>query len=113
MKPGDEKMTERLASLTGAEFEIAFMEMMIKHHEKAIKEGRHCLDKAYHAELRELSENIITTQSAELAKCVRKGSSLRKIRIQIELQWKHEDDCGYSRKRVARRHALHAREDQA
>jgi uncharacterized protein (DUF305 family) len=67
MKPGDEKMMERLASLSGAEFEIAFMEMMIKHHEKAIKEGRHCLDKAYHAELRELCENIITTQSAEIA----------------------------------------------
>jgi uncharacterized protein (DUF305 family) len=67
MKPGDEKMMERLASLNGAEFEIAFMEMMIKHHEKAIKEGRHCLDKAYHTELRELCENIIRTQSAEIA----------------------------------------------
>ncbi len=66
MKPGDEKMMERLASLNGAEFEIAFMEMMIKHHEKAIREGQHCLDKAYHAELRELCENIIRTQSAEI-----------------------------------------------
>ena len=68
MKPGDEKMMERLASLSGAEFEIAFMEMMIKHHEKAIKEGRHCLDKASHAELRNLCENIIRTQSAEIAR---------------------------------------------
>jgi uncharacterized protein (DUF305 family) len=67
MKPGDEKMMERLASLSGAEFEIAFMDMMIKHHEKAIKEGRHCLDKAYHAELRELCDSIIRTQSAEIA----------------------------------------------
>ena len=67
MKPGDEKMLERLASLSGAEFEIAFMEMMIKHHEKAIKEGEHCLDKAAHAELRQLCENIIATQSAEIA----------------------------------------------
>ena len=67
MKPGDEKMMDRLASLSGAEFEIAFMEMMIKHHEKAIKEGRHCLDKAAHAELRSLCENIIRTQSAEIA----------------------------------------------
>jgi len=66
MKPGDEQMMERLASLSGAEFEIAFMEMMIKHHEKAIKEGRHCLDKASHIELRELCESIITTQSAEI-----------------------------------------------
>jgi uncharacterized protein (DUF305 family) len=67
MKPGDGKMMERLASLSGAEFEIAFMEMMIKHHEKAIKEGRHCVDKADHTELRELCENIIRTQSAEIA----------------------------------------------
>ena len=41
--------------------------MMIKHDEKAIKEGRHCLDKAYHTDLRELCENIISTQSAEIA----------------------------------------------
>jgi uncharacterized protein (DUF305 family) len=52
--------------LNGAEFEIAFMEMMIKHHEKAIREGQHCGDTAYHAELRELCENIIRTQSAEI-----------------------------------------------
>lgn len=67
MKPGDQHMMDRLAALSGAEFEIAFMEMMIKHHEKAIKEGRQCLDKAYHAELRELCENIVRTQSAEIA----------------------------------------------
>jgi uncharacterized protein (DUF305 family) len=67
MRPGEEKMMERLASLSGAEFEIAFMQMMIKHHEKAIKEGRHCLDKAHHTELRELCENIVRTQSAEIA----------------------------------------------
>ena len=67
MKPGHEKMMERHASLSGAEFEIAFIAMMIKHHEKAIKEGRHCLDKAYHTELHELCENIIRTQGAEIA----------------------------------------------
>ncbi len=67
IKPGDQQMMERLAALSGAEFEIAFMEMMIKHHEKAIKEGQHCLAKAYHTELRELCENIIATQSAEIA----------------------------------------------
>lgn len=66
MKPGDQKMLERLALLSGAEFEVAFMEMMIKHHEGAIKEARQCLDKAAHAELRELCQNIIATQSAEI-----------------------------------------------
>lgn len=67
MKPGDQHMMDRLASLSGAEFEVAFLEMMITHHEKAVKEGRQCLDKAYHAELRTLCENIVTTQSAEIA----------------------------------------------
>ena len=67
MKPGDERMMDRLASLSGAAFEIEFMEMMIKHHEKAIKEARRCLDKAYHAELRSLCENIMRTQSQEMA----------------------------------------------
>lgn len=67
MKPGDEKMLDRLASLSGAEFESAFMEMMIMHHKKALREARHCLDKAAHPELRALCENIIATQSAEIA----------------------------------------------
>jgi len=67
MTPGDQQMLDRLASLSGAQFEIAFMEMMIKHHEKAIKEARQCLDKAWHAELRQLCESIIAAQSAEIA----------------------------------------------
>lgn len=66
MNASGERMVEKLASLEGAEFEIAFMEMMIKHHAKAVEEGRKCLDKAWHAELRELCENIIATQSAEI-----------------------------------------------
>ena len=41
------------------------MEMMIKHHGKAIKGGRHCRDKAEHAGLRTLCK--ISTQSAEIA----------------------------------------------
>jgi uncharacterized protein (DUF305 family) len=66
MNPGDQRMMEKLASLSGAEFEITFMEMMIKHHEKAVKEGRQCLDKAYHPELIALCQNIVQTQSAEI-----------------------------------------------
>ena len=66
MKPADERMIERLASLGGAEFEIAFMEMMIDHHEAAIREAEDCLRRAYHRQLRRLCENIIETQSAEI-----------------------------------------------
>lgn len=67
MKPGDQKMIDRMASMSGAEFEIAFMEMMIEHHEKAIAEAERCLDRAAHPELRTLCRNIIRTQSAEIA----------------------------------------------
>ena len=67
MKPGDMRQMERLASLSGAEFEIEFMESMIKHHRKAISEGETCLREAYHDELIGLCENIIATQSAEIA----------------------------------------------
>jgi uncharacterized protein (DUF305 family) len=67
MKPGDMRMMDRLASLEGAEFEIAFMEMMIKHHERAIREAGKCLRKAYHEELLGLCGNIIESQSAEIA----------------------------------------------
>jgi uncharacterized protein (DUF305 family) len=66
MKRGSMKQMERLASLSGAEFEIAFMEMMIKHHSKAVKEGEKCVKRVYHEELRELCENIIATQTAEI-----------------------------------------------
>jgi uncharacterized protein (DUF305 family) len=66
MKPGDMRMMERLASLSGAEFEIEFMEMMIKHHLKAIREASKCVERVYHEELREMCENIITSQAAEI-----------------------------------------------
>lgn len=67
MKPGDMRQMEKMAALAPSAFEIAFMEMMIRHHEKAIKEGRHCLERASHAELRALCEDIIETQSREIA----------------------------------------------
>lgn len=60
------RQMEELAELEGAEFEIAFMEMMIEHHEGAIKEGRQCVKRAYHEELLDLCHDIIETQSMEI-----------------------------------------------
>lgn len=65
----DTKMSGSMAKLTrldGAEFEIAFMHMMVKHHEGAIKESEKCLDKAYHGELLSMCEDIRVTQTAEI-----------------------------------------------
>lgn len=67
MKPGDMREMERLASLSGAAFEIEFMETMIKHHSKAIREAEQCLRQAYHTDLVALCQNIIAAQTAEIA----------------------------------------------
>lgn len=61
-----ERQLGALAELDGAEFEVAFMEMMIQHHAQAIKEGRECARKAYHEDLIELCINIIATQQQEI-----------------------------------------------
>lgn len=67
MRPGEMRRMERLASLSGPEFEIAFMESMMKHHRAAIREAQRCLRRASHPELRDLCEDIIEAQTAEIA----------------------------------------------
>jgi uncharacterized protein (DUF305 family) len=67
MKPGMERKIDGLSELSGAAFDIEFMQMMIRHHAKAVQEGAMCLDRAYHAELEALCANIVETQSAEIA----------------------------------------------
>lgn len=67
MSHGMMKGVERLSALNGQEFEVAFMEMMIQHHEGAIREAGRCVRKAYHSVLVELCEDISAAQSAEIA----------------------------------------------
>ena len=45
-----------------ANFDCAFLELMIPHHEGAIRMARAELESGIHAELRRMSENIIDTQ---------------------------------------------------
>ena len=66
MSPSGEQQMDRLASLSGAEFEIEFLKTMIKHHWKAVREGAQCVDRAYHDELVALCENIVMTQTEEI-----------------------------------------------
>jgi uncharacterized protein (DUF305 family) len=55
------------ASLRNAnDFDCAFLEMMIPHHEGAIRMARAELKSGIHAELRRMSENIIDMQGFEL-----------------------------------------------
>lgn len=66
MKPRDERQLEELQSLGGEEFEIAFLEDMIEHHEIAIRRGEQCTVRAFHDELLDLCEGIVDTQSVEV-----------------------------------------------
>src|SRR5215208_6567042 len=49
-----------------AQFEEWFLMHMISHHATAIREAQGCLDEAYHGELLNLCQNIITTQYQEI-----------------------------------------------
>jgi len=67
MKPSGENMLAKLASLSGAEFEIEFMKMFIRHHFRIIVESAKCLDRAFHEQLEEeICEPIILNQSADI-----------------------------------------------
>jgi hypothetical protein len=75
MKPGDMQQMEKLAVTSGEEFEIVFMEMRIKHHEKAIKQTTQCAERAYHDALVDMCEDIITTCSVCPSKLCRKRNT--------------------------------------
>jgi uncharacterized protein (DUF305 family) len=49
-----------------ADFDCAFLEMMIPHHEGAIRMARAELQSGIHAELRRMSETIIDSQGSEV-----------------------------------------------
>jgi uncharacterized protein (DUF305 family) len=49
------------------EFDLMFIDMMIPHHESAVVMAQIALTRAEHAEIRQLAEDIIASQSAEIA----------------------------------------------
>jgi uncharacterized protein (DUF305 family) len=66
MNPGQHHRMQKLAELSGAEFEIEFMQQMIRHHHMAVVKSSQCVGRAYHAELQDLCANIVRTQLAEI-----------------------------------------------
>lgn len=66
MKPGAMRRMEKLEQLSGAEYEIEFLQTMIKHHRMAVREGSVCLENAYHGELESLCTSIIENQLLEI-----------------------------------------------
>lgn len=60
-----------LDAATGAEFERMWLTMMIEHHEGAIEMAETVLDDGVDPEARELAEEIVDVQQAEIARMER------------------------------------------
>jgi uncharacterized protein (DUF305 family) len=61
-----EEDTQALEEATGPEAGDLFLEQMIVHHAGAIDMAEEVLDDGQHPEVRELAENIIASQAAEI-----------------------------------------------
>lgn len=59
-------MTEQLKSKSGDDFDKAFIEMMISHHEGAIIMAKLAPARAKHDEIKKLSEDVISAQTKEI-----------------------------------------------
>ncbi len=66
MQQRDRRMLENLALLSGDEFNIEISKMFIRHHHQIIVRSETALKRVYHDQLRDLAQNIITTQSREI-----------------------------------------------
>jgi uncharacterized protein (DUF305 family) len=71
MKMGSEKMgmsshEKEMQAMAGKDFDLHFIDMMIPHHEGAIVMAKDALQKAEHAEIKTLSNEVIREQEAEI-----------------------------------------------
>ena len=60
-------MTEHISKLSGAEFETAFLAMMIHHHEGGIKMAKLVPERSKSAELEKMAAKMIEDQQKEIA----------------------------------------------
>lgn len=58
----------KMMEAMGKEFDTHFLDMMIPHHEGAVKMSRELLARGEHAELKSLAEEIIKEQESEIKK---------------------------------------------
>lgn len=61
----DHALTE-LEKLEGAQLDLAFLAMMIPHHEGAVEMAEEVLERGAHPELKQLATDIITAQKKEI-----------------------------------------------
>lgn len=57
---------KKLGSLRGNEFDVEFIRQMIPHHEGAVEMAKHIRSHDAHAELKQLGDDIIKAQDAEI-----------------------------------------------
>src|SRR5574343_873097 len=60
-------MNKQLEGLSGDDYDKAFIEMMITHHEGAVDMAELSAERAKHDEIKQLSQAIITAQDKEIA----------------------------------------------
>lgn len=60
-------MVEGLKGLEGDAFDKAFIDLMIPHHQGAVEMAQLALEHAGHQEIKDLSEDIIAAQNAEIS----------------------------------------------
>jgi uncharacterized protein (DUF305 family) len=61
-----DQMMGSMKNVSGYQFDQAFINAMIVHHEGAIKMAEQAKHRAEHQELRDLAEKIISAQTAEI-----------------------------------------------
>jgi uncharacterized protein (DUF305 family) len=60
-------MGKELEGLKGVEFDKRFLELMIEHHQQAVDMSKYADVNASHQEIKDLAEQIINAQEAEIA----------------------------------------------
>lgn len=60
-------MNKELENLTGDDYDKAFIEMMIAHHEGAVDMAELSAERAKHDEIKQLSQEIILAQEKEIS----------------------------------------------
>lgn len=60
-------MNKELEGISGDDYDKAFVEMMIAHHEGAVDMAKLSIDRAKHDEIKQLSQEIVSAQEKEIA----------------------------------------------
>ncbi len=63
---GMDAMGAALKGLSGDEFDRSFLELMIVHHQGALDMAKEVMTSGKHEELKQLAQNILTTQQQEI-----------------------------------------------